>query len=709
MDFCKSFSLYEKIIHESKLYRAYACIHLVFLLVFLGYRLVHSSVEFNGLWMIAFLCELCFSFHWILDQNVKWQPIDYKAYPDRLKNRYGGESASKLPSVDIIITTTDPFKEPAIMTANTVLSVLAVDYPVERIACYVSDDGSSPITFYSLVETLSFAKKWVPFCKKFNIETTAPFMYFSIQNKPSDPKFLREWQDMKVIHEGNEGDVLPHLIYVAREKRPNVDHHYKAGAMNVMARVSGIMTNAPYILNLDCDMHVSNPKAIQEAMCFFLDCPSERECGFVQFPQLFYGGLKDDPFGNRHKVFLKATAKGMNGIQGPMYFGTCCFHRRKGLYGVPPATNKEDRQGKDTRHFSSSSSIKAFKSIFGESSALVASAQTIMEDTAFHKHSSPSFLVEEAFKVASCSYEAKTAWGKEVGWMYGATAEDVLTGLKVQSLGWHSIYYTPEQSAFIGCAPGNGLDTLIQQKRWGTGLLEVFVSKSCPFLGMNKPMSLRQRMLYAYFTLWATWSVPTLCYAILPAFSLLSGKSFLPKIQEPFVFSIAVGLFLSVYGRRLLEYVLNGCSAREWWNNQRMWLIVCISSWVFALFDVAMKMVGLSETVFVVTPKGSGEEEQSKEGEFTFNSSALFIPPTTVLLINLAAICESTLRFAVGGYEIKNKPFAEYFCSVWVVINLLPFLKGLVRKGKGGLPWSVIIRSCALAMLLWTTIVTYGC
>ncbi|XP_059076304.1 cellulose synthase-like protein H2 [Cryptomeria japonica] len=351
--------------------------------------------------------------------------------------------------------------------------------------------------------------------------------------------------------------------------------------------------------------------------------------------QLFYGGLKDDPFGNRHKVFLKATAKGMSGIQGPMYFGTCCFHRRKGLYGVPPATNKEDRQGKDTRHFSSSSSMKAFKSIFGESSALVASAQTIMEDTAFHKHSSPSFFVEEAFKVASCSYEAKTAWGKEVGWMHGATAEDVLTGLKVQSLGSRSIYYTPERSAFMGCAPGNDLDTLIQQKRWGTGLIETHV------------ITPEDALCRFHF-------IGNMVFANL----MLCNRACLQSVKWQIVLT-QVGLFLSVYGRRLLEYVLNGCSAREWWNNQRMWLIVCISSWVFALFDVTMKMVGLSETVFVATPKGSGEEEQSKEGEFTFNSSALFIPPTTVLLINLAAICESTLRFAVGGYEIKNKPFAS--------------------------------------------------
>jgi cellulose synthase A len=104
--------------------------------------------------------------------------------------------------VDIIITTSDPFKEPAIITANTVLSVLAIDYPVQKFACYVSDDGASAITFYSLVETLRFAKKWVPFCKKFDIETRAPFVYFSEESpqhsKSFDPSFLQEWQEMKV-------------------------------------------------------------------------------------------------------------------------------------------------------------------------------------------------------------------------------------------------------------------------------------------------------------------------------------------------------------------------------------------------------------------------------------------------------------------------------------------------------------------------------
>ncbi|KAH9307454.1 hypothetical protein KI387_035365, partial [Taxus chinensis] len=691
--------------------------------------------------------------------NLYWQHVDYKAYPERLTNRYGGESASKLLPVDIIITTTDPFKEPALMTANTVLSVLALDYPVEKIACYVSDDGASPITFYSLVETLSFAKKWVPFCMKFNVETRAPFMYFSKQKKPSDPDFAREWLDMKgeyeslqkkisealetgkapldsisqkaiegfvyrsadirnhssvvqVIHENkkgeeNEGVNLPHLIYVAREKRPMVGHHYKAGAMNVMARVSGIMTNAPYILNLDCDMHVSNPKAIQEAMCFFIGCPCERESGFVQFPQLFYGGLKDDPLGNQHKILMNTLGKGMNGIQGPIYFGTCCFHRRKGLYGVRPTTNKEKSQGKDSHHFSSFFSEESLRSTFGESSTLVASAQTIMRDTGFKIHSSPSLLEEEALKVASCTYETRTAWGKEVGWIYGTTVEDVMTGLKVHSLGWNSIYYVPEKPTFMGRTPVNSPDALVQLQRGGTGLLEIFISKSSPFLGMNRHIPLRQRMVYVYLVIWPTCSVPTLCYTILPAFSLLSGKSFLPKIQDP-NFTVVVAMFLSLYGFKILEHILNGCSTREWLNNQRMWFIVSISSWIFSFFDVGMKIVGLSETVFVVTPKGSGDEEQVNEGDFTFGSSPLFIPPTTVLLINLAVIFYNIIGFVGGLHGIKDMQLAEFFCSVWVVFNLVPFLKGLVRKGKGGLPWNIVISSTALVLFVWSIIVRLG-
>lgn len=93
-------------------------------------------------------------------------------------------------------------KEPPLVTANTILSILAVDYPVDKISCYISDDGASMLTFEALSETAEFARKWVPFCKKFEIEPRAPEMYFSLKidylKDKVQPTFVKERRAMKV-------------------------------------------------------------------------------------------------------------------------------------------------------------------------------------------------------------------------------------------------------------------------------------------------------------------------------------------------------------------------------------------------------------------------------------------------------------------------------------------------------------------------------
>ena len=124
----------------------------------------------------------------------------------------------------MFVTTADPTLEPPIITVNTVLSLLAVDYPANKLACYVSDDGCSPLTFYALLESSKFAKLWVPFCKKYGIHTRAPFRYFTMRrNHPmiifklingsffhsyfhsfklindNSTEFIREYTKMKVI------------------------------------------------------------------------------------------------------------------------------------------------------------------------------------------------------------------------------------------------------------------------------------------------------------------------------------------------------------------------------------------------------------------------------------------------------------------------------------------------------------------------------
>jgi hypothetical protein len=93
--------------------------------------------------------------------------------------RYDQEGEpSQLAAVDIFVSTVDPLKEPPLVTANTVLSILAVDYPVDKVSCYVSDDGAAMLTLETLAQTSEFARKWVPFCKKYNIEPRAPESFF---------------------------------------------------------------------------------------------------------------------------------------------------------------------------------------------------------------------------------------------------------------------------------------------------------------------------------------------------------------------------------------------------------------------------------------------------------------------------------------------------------------------------------------------------
>lgn len=98
----------------------------------------------------------------------------------------------------MFVTTADPVLEPPIITVNTVLSLMAVDYPTNKLACYVSDDGCSPVTFYSLIEASKFARLWIPFCKKYNVQVRAPFRYFSAEPPGLPSNAFSEWKKTKV-------------------------------------------------------------------------------------------------------------------------------------------------------------------------------------------------------------------------------------------------------------------------------------------------------------------------------------------------------------------------------------------------------------------------------------------------------------------------------------------------------------------------------
>jgi hypothetical protein len=66
--------------------------------------------------------------------------------------------------------------------------------------------------------------------------------------------------------------------------------------------VSGLVSNAPYVLVLDCDMACNSRSSALEATCFhrYLDRspPAPEKLAFVQFPQMFHNISRNDIYTN---------------------------------------------------------------------------------------------------------------------------------------------------------------------------------------------------------------------------------------------------------------------------------------------------------------------------------------------------------------------------------------------------------------------------
>ncbi|KAK3148996.1 hypothetical protein QOZ80_3AG0211520 [Eleusine coracana subsp. coracana] len=787
-------------------YRMVIVLRLIVLCIFLHYRITNPVRNAYPLWLLSVICEIWFALSWILDQFPKWSPINRETYLDRLALRYDREGEpSQLAPVDIFVSTVDPMKEPPLVTANTVLSILAVDYPVDKVSCYVSDDGAAMLTFDALSETSEFARKWVPFCKKYNIEPRAPEWYFAqkidyLKDKVQttfvkDRRAMkREYEEFKVRvnalvskaqkvpeegwimqdgtpwpgnntrdhpgmiqvflgHSGGldaEGNELPRLVYVSREKRPGFQHHKKAGAMNALVRVSAVLTNGQYLLNLDCDHYINNSKALREAMCFLMDPNLGRSVCYVQFPQRFDGIDMNDRYANRNTVFFDINLRGLDGIQGPVYVGTGCVFNRTALYGYEPpikkkkpgffsslcggrkktSKSKKKSSEKKKSHKHGDSSVPVFnledieegvegsafddenslimsqmslEKRFGQSSVFVAS--TLMEYGGVPQSATPESLLKEAIHVISCGYEDKTDWGTEIGWIYGSVTEDILTGFKMHARGWRSIYCMPKRPAFKGSAPINLSDRLNQVLRWALGSIEILFSRHCPiWYGYGGRLKFLERFAYVNTTIYPLTSIPLLLYCILPAVCLLTGKFIIPEISN-FASIWFISLFISIFATGILEMRWSGVGIDEWWRNEQFWVIGGISAHLFAVFQGLLKVLAGIDTSFTVTSKATDEEGDFAE-LYMFKWTTLLIPPTTILIINLVGVVAGISYAINSGYQSWGPLFGKLFFAFWVIVHLYPFLKGLMGR-QNRTPTIVVVWAILLASifsLLWVRI-----
>ncbi|KAL3817904.1 hypothetical protein ACJIZ3_003809 [Penstemon smallii] len=840
-------------------YRLLIFIRMVVLALFLQWRISNPNEDARWLWLMSIVCELWFAFSWLLDQLPKLCPVNRATDLNVLKEKFetpgptNPTGKSDLPGIDIFVSTADPEKEPPLVTSNTILSILATDYPVEKLACYVSDDGGALLTFEAMAEAASFANLWVPFCRKHNIEPRNPESYFALKKDPFKNKVRsdfvkdrrrvkREYDEFKVRINGlpdsirrrsdaynareeikamkhrrdtavedevleplkvskatwmadgthwpgtwmvsgpehsrgdhagiiqvmlkppsddplngtkpddnspldfSEFDIrLPMLVYVSREKRPGYDHNKKAGAMNALVRGSAIMSNGPFILNLDCDHYIYNSQAIREGMCFMMDRGGDRIC-YVQFPQRFEGIDPSDRYANHNTVFFDVNMRALDGLQGPVYVGTGCLFRRTALYGFDPPRSKDHtsccfgRRKKNANATITSApeehralrmgdsedeemNPSLFSKRFGNSNFLIDSipvaefqGRPLADHPAVKNGRPPGALtiprelldastVAEAISVISCWYEDKTEWGNRVGWIYGSVTEDVVTGYRMHNRGWRSIYCVTKRDAFRGTAPINLTDRLHQVLRWATGSVEIFFSRNNAFLASPK-MKILQRIAYLNVGIYPFTSFFLIVYCFLPALSLFSGQFIVQSLDVTFLVYLLT-ITLTLCALAILEIKWSGINLEEWWRNEQFWLIGGTSAHFAAVIQGLLKVIAGIEISFTLTSKSSGDENDDEYADlYIIRWSSLMIPPITIMITNLIAIAVGFSRTIYSTIPQWSRLLGGVFFSFWVLAHLYPFAKGLMGR-RGRTPTIVFVWSGLIAItisLLWVAI-----
>lgn len=71
--------------------------------------------------------------------------------------------------------------------------------------------------------------------------------------------------------------------------------------------MSSSISNAPFILTVDCDMYSNNSETIKDVLCFFLDEEKGHEIGYVQYPQSFGNLTKNDIYGSSLRVVMEVS------------------------------------------------------------------------------------------------------------------------------------------------------------------------------------------------------------------------------------------------------------------------------------------------------------------------------------------------------------------------------------------------------------------
>ncbi|OEL23112.1 Mixed-linked glucan synthase 2 [Dichanthelium oligosanthes] len=762
-------------------------LRLIAVIAFFIWRIWHRNHDGVWLWVMSMVGDVWFGFSWVLNQLPKLNPT--KRVPDitAIRDQYESSIASgefKLPGIDVFVTTVDPVDEPILYTVNSILSILATDYPVEKHACYLSDDGGTLVHYEAMVEVANFAKLWVPFCRKHSIEPRAPESYFGLKRQPymgsmqeefmSDHRRVRrEYEEFKVridslfntIYQRSEAykrnntkedgvkatwmadgtqwpgtwieqaenhrkgqhagivkvilnhpshkpqlgspasienpfdfsnvDMrLPMLVYLSREKRPGYNHQKKAGAMNVMLRISALLSNAPFLINFDCDHYINNSQAFRAAMCFMLDPRDGQNTAFVQFPQRFDDVDPTDRYANHNRVFFDGTMLSLNGLQGPSYLGTGTMFRRAALYGMEPPRWRAD-----------TIMVISKAKEFGESTLFI---NSMLDGVNQERSITPIFLEEsvnsELTTLSTCAYEDGTPWGRDVGWVYNIATEDVVTGFRMHKQGWRSIYCSIEPAAFRGTAPINLTERLLQVLRWSGGSLEMFFSHSNAFLAGPRMQPL-QRIAYLNMSTYPIVTIFILAYNLFPVMWLISEQFY---IQRPFgsyiLYLVTIIAMIHVIG--MFEVKWASITLLDWCRNEQFYMIGATGVYPTAVLYMVLKLITGKGIHFRLTSKQTEACSNDKFADlYVVRWVPLLIPTIAVLVVNVAAVGVAIGKATTWGLFTEQAQHAMLgmVFNVWILVLLYPFALGIM--GQWGKKPAILL--ILLVMSIGTVAVMY--
>jgi hypothetical protein len=142
----------------------------------------------------------------------------------------------------------------------------------------------------------------------------------------------------------------------------------------------------------------------------------------------------------------------------------------------------------------------------------------------------------------------------------------------------------------------------------------------------------------------------------------------------------------------------------EWWRNEQFWVIGGTSAHLAAVFQGLLKVVAGVEISFTLTSKSSGEDEDDIYADlYIVKWTSLFIPPITIGITNMVAIAVGISRTIYSTDPKWSKLLGGVFFSLWVLMHLYPFFKGLMGRG-GKTPTIVFVWAGLLSViisLLW--------